>query len=105
MITLLACEGGYMLIDEFENGLHYSIQRKLWELIIRVSDQLSIQVFATTHSNDTIRAFESIVNQNESDPLNGLLIKLENIDDNIEALTFEPSELKVITEHLIEVRR
>lgn len=105
MITLIACEDGYMLIDEFENGLHYSIQQKLWEIIIRVSEQLNIQVFATTHSNDTIHAFESIVNRNETNPLNGLLIKLENIDDNIEAIVFEPDELKVITDNLIEVRR
>ena len=105
ILAMVNCQNGYLLLDEFENGLHYSVQEKLWEIIFNLAEQLHIQVFVTTHSNDTIRAFENIVNQNESNPLNGLLIKLESIDDNIESMFFEPDELKVITENLIEVRR
>jgi AAA15 family ATPase/GTPase len=105
ILAMVNCENGYLLIDEFENGLHYSVQEKLWKIIFHLAERLNIQVFVTTHSNDTIRAFENIVNQNEIIPLDGLLIKLENIDDTIEATTFEPSELKVITDNLIEVRR
>jgi len=105
ILTMLNCEDGYLLIDEFENGLHYSVQEKLWEIIFHLAERLNIQVFATTHSSDTIRAFENIVNQNEMTPLDGLLIKLENINDTIKATTFEPGELKIITDNLIEVRR
>jgi AAA15 family ATPase/GTPase len=105
ILAMVNCKDGYLLIDEFENGLHYSVQEKLWEIIFHLAERLNIQVFATTHSNDTIRAFENIVNKNETQPLDGLLIKLENIDDNIESLVFEPDELKVITDNLIEVRR
>ena len=105
ILTMVNCENGYLLIDEFENGLHYSVQEKLWEIIFHLAERLNIQVFATTHSNDTIRTFENVVNQNETVPLGGLLIKLENINDNIEATTFEPNELKIITDNLIEVRR
>jgi len=105
ILAMVNCENGYLLIDEFENGLHYSVQEKLWEIIFYLSSKLNIQVFATTHSNDTIRAFENIVNKNETQPLEGLLIKLENIDENIEAMIFEANELKVITDNLIEVRR
>lgn len=105
ILAMVNCKNGYLLIDEFENGLHYSIQEKLWEIIFHLAEKLNIQVFATTHSNDTIRAFENVVNQNETVPLDGLLIKLENINDIIEATTFEPNELKVITDNLIEVRR
>ncbi len=105
ILAMVTCENGYLLIDEFENGLHYSVQEKLWEIIFHLAERLNIQVFATTHSNDTILAFENIVNQNETVPLDGLLIKLENIEDTIEATTFEPNELKIITDNLIEVRR
>lgn len=105
ILAMVNCENGYLLIDEFENGLHYSVQEKLWEIIFHLAERLNIQVFVTTHSNDTIRAFENTVNQNETVPLDGLLIKLENINDNIEATIFEPSELKIITDNLIEVRR
>lgn len=105
ILTMVCCEDGFLLIDEFENGLHYSVQEKLWEIIFQLAERLNIQVFATTHSSDTIRAFESIVDQNKTVPLDGLLIKLENINEIIEAIIFEPNELKVITDNLIEVRR
>jgi hypothetical protein len=105
VLAMVNCENGYLLIDEFENGLHYSVQEKLWEITFYLAEKLNIQVFATTHSNDTIKTFENIVNKNETQPLEGLLIKLENVDNQIESLTFEPDELKVITENLIEVRR
>lgn len=105
ILAMVNCENGYLLIDEFENGLHYSVQEKLWEIIFQLSDSLNIQVFATTHSSDTIRAFENIVNRNETVPLSGILIKLEDVSNNVDATIFEPDELKIITDNLIEVRR
>ncbi|MCY7352966.1 MAG: AAA family ATPase [Cytophagaceae bacterium] len=104
ILAMVNCENGYLLIDEFENGLHYSVQEKLWEIIFQLSEQLNIQVFATTHSNDTIRTFENVVNQDVAHPTNGVLIKLDNIEGSIEATVFEPDELKFITDNFIEAR-
>ena len=101
---MVNCENGYTLIDEFENGLHYSVQEKLWEIIFKLAERLNIQVFVTTHSNDAIRTFENVVNRNAEQPANGLLVKLDNIEGNIEATVFEPEELKFITDNFIEAR-
>ena len=57
ILAMVNCENGYLLIDEFENGLHYSVQEKLWEIIFYLAERLNIQVFATTHSNDAIEVF------------------------------------------------
>lgn len=103
-LAIINCESGYLLIDEFENGLHYSVQEKLWEIIFQLAERLNVQVFATTHSNDAIRAFENVVNLNSENPAKGLLIKLDNIEGNIEATVFEPEELKFITDNFIEAR-
>ena len=54
VLAMVNCENGQLLIDEFENGLHYSVQEKLWEIIFELSERLNIQVFVTTHSNDTM---------------------------------------------------
>lgn len=105
VLAMINSAGGYLLVDEFENGLHYSVQQHLWQIVFHLAEELNVQVFATTHSNDTISAFESVVNKDETNPLSGLLIKLENIDENIESLVFEPDELKVIQDNRIEVRK
>lgn len=65
MLALANLKDGVLLIDEFENGLHWSVQKKLWEAIFHLSKTLNVQVFATTHSNDCIKAFESVWQKNE----------------------------------------
>ena len=52
--------GGYLLIDEFENGLHYSIQEDIWQKLFKLADALDIQVFVTTHSKDTLESFATV---------------------------------------------
>ena len=53
------------MIDEFENGLHYSVQKKVWNIIFTLAEKFNVQVFATTHSDDCIKAFGSHWNQNK----------------------------------------
>ena len=56
----LQAKNGFLLIDEFENGLHYSIQEEVWEKLFKLAKELDIQVFATTHSQDAIKAFSKV---------------------------------------------
>ena len=43
-----------LLIDEIENGLHYSAYEKLWEAIFALATTTNKQVFVTTHSKETL---------------------------------------------------
>ncbi len=62
ILAMLNCENGVLLIDEFENGLHYSVQHQLWKVINDLSTKLNVQVFATTHSMDTLRSLSELIN-------------------------------------------
>lgn len=57
VLSMVNAENGYLLIDEFENGLHYSVQEQVWKVIFTLAKSLNVQVFATTHSSDCIKAF------------------------------------------------
>ncbi len=59
-LALVNSASGFLIVDEIENGLHWSIQPKLWELIFKLSAKLKVQVFATTHSMDCVRAYYSV---------------------------------------------
>ncbi len=61
-LALTTCENGIVLIDEIENGLHYSVQEEMWKMIFEIAEHLNVQVFATTQSIDAIKAFGKIVN-------------------------------------------
>jgi len=97
--------GGILLIDEFENGLHFSVQEKLWELIFELAKTLNIQVFATTHSWDCIEAFTRAAEAKQDD---GVLIKIsEGVGEkksNIISTVYEKEDLIRLTQADVEVR-
>ena len=55
--TLYASEDGYLFIDEMDNGIHYSMLDKVWEIILNLAEELNVQVFATTHSKECIESY------------------------------------------------
>ena len=103
-IIIIIC---YLLIDEFENGLHYSIQEEVWEKLFKIAKELDIQVFATTHSEDTVKAFCKISVADKE--VNGKLISLGRsaaIADNgkILADVYDEETLKILIQSGMEVR-
>ncbi len=74
VLALVNARNGCLLIDEFENGLHWRIHSKLWDIVFQLSDRLNVQVFATTHSQDCIRGFHEIWVRQEQ---NGSFFRLD----------------------------
>ena len=87
ILTLLNCKNGTLLIDEIENGLHYTALFKLWQMIIHLSEVLNVQVFVTTHSSDCIRSFVK-----SDEKCIGKVIRLENRDGDIVPIVFDDQE-------------
>lgn len=56
MMGIFTVRNGVILIDEIENGVHYSILRDFWHHIGRAARKASVQVFATTHSRECLIA-------------------------------------------------
>lgn len=101
ILSLVNARGGILLIDEFENGLHYSVQSDAWNTIFRLAQSLEVQVFATSHSWDTIETFQQAASQTPED---GVLVRLTRRDDRISPTVFAEDELAVVTRDKIEVR-
>ena len=63
VLALVNAAGGILLVDEFENGLHYAVQPLVWKMIFKLAVELDVQVFATTHSWDCIEAFQQVAGE------------------------------------------
>ncbi len=100
-LGLANSKGGIFLVDEIENGVHYSVQEELWSFIFRVSSRLQSQVFATTHSWDCIESFQKAAS---SHPDEGALVRLYQQEQEIRAHTFDEQRLEILTRESIEVR-
>ncbi len=101
-LALVNSDGGYLFIDEFENGLHHSVQDKLWEIIFKIAEKLDVQVFATTHSNDSIKSFSKVLESNQQ--FDGALFRLERKNESVVANNFSKEEIAIAAKQGINLR-
>jgi len=68
-----------VFIDEIENGIHYSLLNKLWEIIFKISKEKNVQLFATTHSKECIESYARVAKKLEEKETT--FIKMTRLDD------------------------
>lgn len=105
-LALVNSSHGFLLIDEFENGLHYSVQHDVWKLIFRLANVLDVQVFATTHSWDCVKAFQQAAKVNEQEAMLFRLGRsvLQSDQKKMIAIVYDKEKLQVVTQAEMEVR-
>lgn len=59
-------ENNIILIDEIDNGIHYSAYGKLWQSIFDLAHKTDKQVFVTTHSKETLVQLYNMLRNNIS---------------------------------------
>ena len=101
-LALSNSQGGFLLIDEVENGLHHSVHEAFWRMLLRVANANNVQVLATTHSWDAVSGFARAAT--EIDGVDGALVRLERDDDETYAVEYDERELAVVSKQGIEVR-
>lgn len=96
-----------VLIDEIENGLHYSAYKLLWKSILALSSTLDIQLFITTHNVETLKCLEKLLNEPENVSHRNL-VKVYNVAETKNAgfKTFQYSyeSFKDAIENEMEIR-
>lgn len=102
--AIIATTGGVILIDEIEDGIHYSLLNSFWESILETAKKESVQIIATTHSLDCVNAFyESFPNETEQEQLR--VFRIEKSEENeSEAIKYNHKDLKLALEENWEVR-
>ena len=97
-----------LCIDEIDNGLYYDKQDLFWEQISKLCEEKNIQLFATTHSYDSlksiVRVFENRYKTNEKIDEELAVFRLVKVKNEIRARPFYFSLLKVMVEGSTEIR-
>lgn len=102
VLSLVNAENGYLLIDEFENGFHYSVQSKIWGLIFLLAEKMKVQVFATTHSSDCIHGFQEALHKFPD--VSGKMYRFDKKGKSIIPVPFDKLELQSSFEMNVEIR-
>lgn len=101
-LALTNSRDGFLLIDEVENGLHYSVQPAFWRMVMSTAQASNVQVLATTHSWDCVSGFAQAAL--ESVEGEGILYRLTRRHGHLEVVDYPEEELKIVAEQHIEVR-
>ena len=97
---------GSILIDEIENGLHYSALPGIWKAINRLSQQFNVQVFATTHSYECIRAaVDAFDAAGDLDDFNYMRVQWSKLYERFQSVHYDDHDaLKYAFEYPMEIR-
>jgi predicted ATPase len=101
-VALASAQGGLLLLDEVETGLHHSVLVDLWRLFFQTAHRLNVQVIATTHSWDCITAFSQV--WSEIGETDGQYCRLDRVGEQILAEFYSPHELALAVKTGIETR-
>ncbi len=101
-LNLFSARGGYLLIDEIDTGLHYTVMADMWRLVIETAKRLDVQVLATTHSLDCVRALAWV---REKSPESSQAVTLHRVDRDLShTVAYTLDELSVAARNYLEVR-
>ena len=93
---------GLVLIDEIENGLHYSVHQEVFSTVMQLAEAFNVQVFATTHSGECIRAAYEAVGRKYEDDF--AFYRLSSAEDDVKATPFYGEKIKTAIEFNMEIR-
>ncbi len=65
LVAIASAKNGVAFIDEFENGVHYSVLGKIWEATASFAERFNTQLFVTTHSAECVRAAHEVFAKQE----------------------------------------
>lgn len=102
VLNLFSARGGFLLVDEIDTGLHYSVMVDMWRLVVETATRLDIQVFATTHSLDCVDALARLRNKYPKIAEEITLHRVEK--DASQTVVYDVDELVIAAESEIEVR-
>ena len=94
-----------LLIDEIENGLHYSAYKKLWEAIFALATRTNKQVFVTTHSKETLGRLSEMLEEHPEYQQKMRLYTLANmVNKHHQAYMYTYEGLRGASRNDIEIR-
>ena len=102
VLALANSRGGILLVDEVENGIHYSLQSKFWSMVLQAAEAHNTQVLATTHSKDCIDGFADAASA--SPDIDANLVRIGWRDGKLRAVDYSIEDLEAVAEQNFEVR-
>ena len=104
VLAISDTKNGIVLIDEVENGFYHSSQEILWNAIFKSAKEFNVQIFATTHSIECVKAFSSSYSRLGKDNDEIRLYRVERKADDCKIVSYDHKTLEASLDSDWEVR-
>lgn len=102
ILQIIRTEGGTLIVDEVENGFHYSVLEQVWSVIAKATETFRVQLFAATHSRECIVAAHKAFSQTFDYDFS--LHRLEKAATGVESIAYDQEALEGAIASGFEVR-
>ena len=102
VLSIGEVKGGVLLVDEIENGLHPSVQEEVFSMLLDLAKSFDVQIFATTHSDECIRAAHRTLRKHGPKAL--AFYRLDRVNKEVKVVRFDDEMLETAIEFDMEVR-
>ena len=104
--AVLENKNSFILIDEIENGLHFSVYPTLWKGLFNFAKNNDVQIFITTHSEEMLKSMQKISFDGYDKKENLKLFKVANTEKNGHKIYgYEYKDFEYAIENDIELRK
>jgi len=102
ILAIGEAQGGVVLVDEIENGVHHSVLKDMWRVVAETASLFNTQIFATTHSHECLVAAHEVYMEREHYRFR--LHRLDRNNGEIRAVTYDKNSLEAALSMPLEVR-
>lgn len=102
VLAIANAQNGVVLIDEIENGIHYSKLQQLWTAISKIANQLNVQLFVTTHSYECIESAYYSLRETHLEDFR--MFRLDRENDSVKVTSYDIRSLESSIKGGLEVR-
>lgn len=101
-----AKDGGVLLIDEIDNGLHYQSMPTLWKTILWMANKYDVQIFATTHNIESLQALNKVLSNDCTESKDHIMCySLRHMNtDELKAYNYPYDKFNYVINQEIEIR-
>lgn len=106
LTSMAVTREGVILIDEIENGLHFSALKTLWRSVLTAAKEFDVQIFATTHNQETLKYLKEVLEEETYTPFQDEIrsYTLRKLDKETKAYKYKFDEFEHSVDYEIEIR-
>lgn len=102
LLAIATAKDGVLLVDEIENGFHHSVHKDVWKAISTAARENNVQVFATTHSWECMKAAHEAFS--EGTEYDFAIHRLQRTSSDISVVTYDQKHIDSALFNAVEMR-